>query len=189
MPHAIAPEIDQQVAFLHRCRSVFPRLDADLVGKSSFEAPEYFKKQGHSVTVSLSEPMTTEFIHDLNELAHWLNENYVMRIYALLESHKLVGGSVSIRKDLDGWNEVDMVRRLRGKSATDRRATTRMTERKLRCTAGSSNTSSCPIDTRILTTTSIRSVLHVFSCLAEGCKKCAEAVLNARPSARIEGQT
>ena len=36
----VAAEIDRQVDFLHRCRSVFPRLHKDMVGQTEFEAPE-----------------------------------------------------------------------------------------------------------------------------------------------------
>jgi len=82
----IATEIDRQVDFLHRCRSVFPRLENGMVGQSAFRAPEYYQQLGYDVSVKLSAPMTAEFINGLFEMGHWLNENFVIRLWAILES-------------------------------------------------------------------------------------------------------
>jgi hypothetical protein len=73
----VAAEIDRQVDFLHRCRSVFPRLHNEMAGQTEFEAPEYYRQLGYNVSVKLSQPMTAEFIDGLFELGHWLNENFV----------------------------------------------------------------------------------------------------------------
>src|SRR5229473_656739 len=83
----VAAEIDRQVDFLHRCRSVFPRLHQGMAGQTEFSAPEYYRKLGYDVSVKLSEPMTEEFIDGLFELGHWLNENFVTRLWAILESN------------------------------------------------------------------------------------------------------
>jgi len=107
----VLAQIDVQIAFLLRCRSVFPRLGGDLVGQRTFEAPEYYRQHGHDVVVTLPEPMTAGFISDLNNLAHWLNENFVLRLFAVLESNGLF--RARIRNELDGHDEMDMTRRLR----------------------------------------------------------------------------
>jgi hypothetical protein len=54
--------------------------------------------------------MTGQFISDLNNLAHWLNENFVLRLFAVLESNGLYRAGI---KDLDGRDELDITRRLR----------------------------------------------------------------------------
>jgi len=41
---------------------------------------------GYDVSVKLSAPMTAEFINGLFEMGHWLNENFVIRLWAILES-------------------------------------------------------------------------------------------------------
>jgi hypothetical protein len=108
---AVTAQIDVQIGFLVRCRSVFPRLGRHLVGERVFKAPEYYRQHGHNVVVELPEPMTPDFINGLNSLAHWLNESFVLRLFAVLESHALF--TKGIRHDLDGHDEMDITRRLR----------------------------------------------------------------------------
>jgi hypothetical protein len=110
----IEAEIDEQIEFLHRSRSVFPRLGHHLVGKSKFEAPPYYRQLGFNVEVELGSPMTCEFIDGLNDIAHWINENFVLRLFAVLASHGLFDGT-PIRIDVDGHEEMDILRRLRNK--------------------------------------------------------------------------
>ena len=81
------------------------------MGQRTFEAPQYYRQQGHNVVVTLSDPMTAEFISDLNNLAHWLNENLVLRLFAVLDSNGLF--RARIQQDLDGHDEMDITRRLR----------------------------------------------------------------------------
>jgi hypothetical protein len=116
MPEDVVAQIDRQVAFLHRCRAVFPRLGSELVGQSKFEAAEYFKQQGHNVEVQLSMPLTEALLNELNELAHWLNENFIVRLYAVMDGNHLAGGT-PINQQLDGWEELDILRRLRSQIA------------------------------------------------------------------------
>lgn len=108
----VAVEIDRQLEILHRCRSVFPRLDANMAGQSEFRAPGYYQQLGLNVSVKLSEPMTTEFIDGLFDLGHWINENFVVRLWSILESNGVRG---KINQELQGWQDVDLVRRLRNK--------------------------------------------------------------------------
>jgi hypothetical protein len=115
MAESVADQIDRQVAFLHRCRAVFPRLDTALVGETKLEASEYFKQQGHSIEIQLSSPLTEDLLYELNELAHWLNENFVVRLYAVMESNQLVSEKIKIDQALEGWEELDILRRLRNK--------------------------------------------------------------------------
>lgn len=113
MADSVAEQIDRQVDFLYRCRAVFPRLDSGLVGAMQFEASEYLQKRGHHFVMELATPLTKEAIAELNEIAHWLNENFVVRLYAVMESHQLVSNNIKIRQDLDGHEELDILRRLR----------------------------------------------------------------------------
>jgi|SRR5688572_18980378 len=108
---AIAAEIDKQIEILHRCRSVFPRLDNSLVGQTEFRAPGYYQQLGLDVSVKLSSPMTAEFIDGLFDLGHWINENFVVRLWSILESN----GIKTVNQELDNWRDVELVRRLRNK--------------------------------------------------------------------------
>jgi len=113
LSQSVAVEIDEQIDHLHRTRSVFPRLSHHLVDSSRFEAPAYYRQLGLHVQVELEQPMTVAFIDGLNEIAHWINENFVLRLYAVLESHRLF--QPEIRKDIAGHEEMDILRRLRNK--------------------------------------------------------------------------
>ena len=107
----IVLEIDTQIERLHRCRSVFPRLGRHLAGQKTFEAPAYYRQLGFDVVVALQQPMTEEFIDTLNNLAHWLNENFILRLYAVLESNSMYRSKLD--QNLPGYDEMDIVRRLR----------------------------------------------------------------------------
>jgi len=107
----VVAQIEVLIEFLHRSRSVFPRLGADMVGRKMFEAPQYYRQHGHDVVVRLPEPMTAEFVNGLNSLAHWLNENFVLRLYAVLDAQRLF--REGIRNGVDGHEEIDITRRLR----------------------------------------------------------------------------
>jgi hypothetical protein len=111
----VGAEIDRQVEFLHRCRSVFPRLQSNMAGQTEFEAPQYYRQLGYNVSVKLAQPMTAEFIDGLFELGHWLNENFVTRLWAILESNQIVSKTSKIDQGLENWRDVDLLRRLRNK--------------------------------------------------------------------------
>jgi hypothetical protein len=71
-----------------------------------------------SVLPALDHLMSTYNRLHLNRLrntpeGHWINEAFVVRLWAVLESHRVVTGSKRIRQDLDGWRAVDICRRLR----------------------------------------------------------------------------
>jgi hypothetical protein len=111
----VATEIDRQVDFLHRCRSVFPRLHKNMAGQTEFSAPDYYQQLGYNVSVKLPAPMTPEFIEGVFELGHWLNENFVTRLWAILESNHVVSRTSKIDQGLANWRDVDLLRRLRNK--------------------------------------------------------------------------
>ena len=110
----VAQQIDDQIAFLHRCRSVFPRLGPHLVGQKRFETAPYYQQQGLQVDIELSTPATADFIEDFNNLAHWLNENFVLRLFAVLDSHQMFK-NLSTCRHLEGYEDMDILRRLRNK--------------------------------------------------------------------------
>ena len=109
----IAEQIDREVDYLHQCRSVFPRLDKSMVGRKEFQAPEYYRGLGYSTVVKLSEPMTAAFIDNMFELGNWLNESFIVRLHGVMEANGLIGKTTGIDQVCDGWEEVDLMRRLR----------------------------------------------------------------------------
>lgn len=47
------------------------------------------------------------------EPGHWINEAFVVRLWAVLEAHHVVDGNKRIDHNLEGWEEVQLCRRLR----------------------------------------------------------------------------
>jgi hypothetical protein len=113
MQDAVVRQIDEQIQYLRRVRSLFPRLSTDLVGHTEFPTPPYYAYIGLGVWFRFSSPLTSEFITEFNDLAHWINQNFVLRLYAVLESNGLISQTIRIHPDIEGHDEVDILRRLR----------------------------------------------------------------------------
>jgi hypothetical protein len=113
MQDTVVRQIDEQIQYLHRSRSLFPRLSTDLVGHTEFPTPPYYGNMGLGIWFRFSSPLTYAFITEFNDLAHWINQNFVLRLYAVLESNGLISQTIRIRPDIEGHNEVDIIRRLR----------------------------------------------------------------------------
>lgn len=72
-------EIDRQIYLLHRTRSVFPRLEQELVGQQEFESPDYYKRLGFKASFEVPEGISQEFVDGFFEVGHWINENFLLR--------------------------------------------------------------------------------------------------------------
>jgi hypothetical protein len=84
-----------------------------LIGEKNWKtAPFYFNK-GFPINFSSKQPLTEKYIQTNNEIGHWLNQNFIVRLYAMLESHQIVSEEIKIDQKLKGWKELDLVRRLR----------------------------------------------------------------------------
>lgn len=117
MSQRIAKEIDRQVEFLHFCRSFIPHLSTQLAGAKKFPTAPYYRNKALQITFEFSSPLTTDFIDHFNDLGHWINQNFILRLFALLESNCVISESIKIRQDLEGHEEMDLLRRLRQKFA------------------------------------------------------------------------
>ena len=73
----------------------------------------YYIKQGFDITFVFSEGVSAEGIDRINEIGHWISQNFVVRLCALLESFSVLSNKISIDFNLDGANHVNIVRRLR----------------------------------------------------------------------------
>jgi hypothetical protein len=106
----ILEEINELRELLLRCRSVFPTLPAGLVGCSEFETAPFYKSRGYNVQIKLGSPITKEYIEHTLILGKWINENSVIRLYGIMDHSRLLKG---IDKNIQGWREVDLMRRMR----------------------------------------------------------------------------
>jgi hypothetical protein len=70
---------------------------------------------GLEISFVLSRGLTSDDIERNNAIAHWMNENAIVRLCALMEYRKLIPreGEGKIDQDVQGWKELDPLRRLR----------------------------------------------------------------------------
>lgn len=112
--------IDVQVKQLLEVRAVFPHMNKNLVGARQFNTAPLYRNRGHDITFAFSRPLTEEDIDRYHAIGHWINQSFVLRLWALLEGHRVVGSSGSereINQSLPGHDEVDILRRLRNEFA------------------------------------------------------------------------
>jgi hypothetical protein len=106
-------QIDAQLKNLLTARAMFPHMREHLVGKKECTTAPFYWNRGFKITFSFAEPLTALKIADSNQIGHWINQNYIVRLYALLASFSVISDTRSINTQLDGHDDVDILRRLR----------------------------------------------------------------------------
>jgi hypothetical protein len=164
---------------------MFPYMKENLIGARSCRTAPFYRHHGLDVDFTFAEPLTAESIGQMNEIGYWINQNYVVRLFALLQSHNIVSETKSINKELLGHEEIDILRRLRhefahtagwyhNEDAQERRLRNRIIDHfslKEANHPASGRMFPIPID-------------EVLIPLTEGCKRYAEALLNCEGKAR-----
>jgi hypothetical protein len=98
--------------YLH-CRAFFPCVTRESVGTKTVRTAPYYIAQGCDMTLEFGKPLSAEAIDRINEIGHWISQNFVIRLCAVLESFGVISERVSIDPKLDGARHVDIVRRLK----------------------------------------------------------------------------
>lgn len=115
--NSLIEEIDKQLEHLRTVRALFPYLDDNAIGKKNFNTAPYYQNLGFNINFGCSKKLERADVDKINSTGHWINQNYVIRIYSLLEEHNVLSNKIGIDKNIDGWKEVDLIRRLRHKFA------------------------------------------------------------------------
>ncbi len=112
-------EIENQLDFLMNARSVFPHLTNRMVGRTQFETPPFYQIRGFNITFNFAQPLTENDVTRISAIGHWINQNYVIRLCAILEANGIIlkKEKGKINNQLEGHKEVDIVRRLRNQFA------------------------------------------------------------------------
>ena len=97
----------------NNCRAHFPYIQEDAVGATSAQTAPYYVAQGFNISFVFSEGLSKEGILKINQIGHWINQNFVIRLCALLESYHVLSNSIKIDFDIDGAEQINIVRRLR----------------------------------------------------------------------------
>lgn len=112
-------QINLQFEYLLSLRTLFPFMDASMTGQSVFRTAPYYRNKGFDLRFDFGRKLIQEDIQKIISIGHWINQNYIIRICSLLEVNDIIPpiGKGNINQALQGWEEVDLVRRLRHKFA------------------------------------------------------------------------
>jgi hypothetical protein len=102
----IIDEIDDLRDIFLQCKSLFPVLSDQLVGKNSFQTAPYYQSRGYNVSIHTGKPITKDFIDRYSQIGRWINENAIIRLFGILNYYKHVGQKYQIDKGLPGWEHV-----------------------------------------------------------------------------------
>lgn len=105
--------IRDQLDLLQRSRVALPHFDEAAVGGRVFKSAPSFAARGLAVQFEFPKGLTESQRRKFHEIGHWINQNFVLRLYSVLESGKVVGRYIDIDHSLTGSEHVDTVRLLR----------------------------------------------------------------------------
>jgi len=97
----------------NNCRAHFPSVTEESIGTKAVRTAPYYIKQGFDITFVFSEGISADGIDKINEIGHWISQNFVVRLCALLEFFGVLSKNINIDFNLDGAEHVNIVRRLR----------------------------------------------------------------------------
>ena len=111
----VIQQIDDQIEKLHRVRAAFPYMEDSLYGHKQFRTPPYYRQFGIDIVFCFTAPLKQEDITRLNAIGLWISQNFIIRLYAFLEYHGIIPpeGKGRLKQDLDGFDEIEILRRLR----------------------------------------------------------------------------
>lgn len=113
----IVSQIKYQWRTLLSTRAVFPHMRGNMVGATKCSTAPLYRNRGYDISFNFAEPLTIERIREVNGIGYWINQNYVIRVYALLDSYGVISQTTSIDSQLSGHEEIDILRRLRNEFA------------------------------------------------------------------------
>jgi hypothetical protein len=84
----LCAEIEEQWLFLLMTRSVF-HANFYLNQHKDYESPEFYSQYGFKFKISIPEVLNENWAVASKGVAVWLNQNYIIRLYGILDSRKL----------------------------------------------------------------------------------------------------
>jgi len=112
--------------YVIKSRSHVPSFAGSLVGRQVVKTAPWYSVKGYPLSFIFTDPLTDQDISRLNEIAHWMNQNIIIRLYAILDCHGLLNTlffddnrriKQGINKRVDNWEFVEVVRQLRNRFA------------------------------------------------------------------------
>lgn len=110
-------EMDQLWRKHKACRALFPYATEELIGERLVRTGGFYSRDGLDVVCDFGVPLTAERIGEINDVGHYLNQNFVVRLYSLLESYRIISETIKIDWKIDAAADLDILRRLRNRFA------------------------------------------------------------------------
>jgi hypothetical protein len=83
------------------------------LGQTRISTAPYYSSQGFDIDFIFKTPLTEEDRKRINEIGHWLNQNFVIRLCAVLAYFKVFSNSIKIDFNFEGAEHDNIVRRLK----------------------------------------------------------------------------
>lgn len=111
----VCAQVDRQVEYLLRTRAVFPAINESKVGRTSFPTAPYYQQAGINVDFRFPDGITLDLVQTINSIGHWINQNFAIRLCAVLEYYGVIAptGQGTLDDSLPGFQDINIVRRLR----------------------------------------------------------------------------
>lgn len=97
----------------NNCKAHFPYMPKSAKGMKELRTAPYYSHQGFDLKLVLAEGIFEEIIIKVNEVGHWINQNAIIRLCAILESYHVMSNTIAINFNYDGAEQLNIARRLR----------------------------------------------------------------------------
>ena len=104
--------IKEQLEILLQLRRFFPAMDESMEGSRVVDAPPLYENLMGPIKLRYAEPLTKEAIQQHGKIAHWVNQAFPIKLYALLESRGVTKDGIDTC--LDGGEDLRILKKLRG---------------------------------------------------------------------------
>ena len=112
-PEEIKRDIELLLFLFKTSKSFFMFINKDDIGK--IEIGPYKIREELEAYVRFDKEISEEIRELNNSVGHYLNQNFIIRLYSLLNYHNVLGSLKKLDKNVPGWEDIDILRRLRHK--------------------------------------------------------------------------
>lgn len=111
--NCIIKQIDEFRSFHVKVRARFPYLSESVIGTDSIKLPAFYKNEGIDLLLKFDREIDNSIREENNAIGHFANQNFILRLFAIMNYYGFVGDNISLVKESPGFQEVDILRRLR----------------------------------------------------------------------------
>jgi hypothetical protein len=99
----------------NNCKAHFPYVPLAAKGAKKVRTAPFYIEQGFDIEFYFSKGISEEGIQRINQIGHWLNQNFIIRLCAILESFEVISKAETNKIDFkfEGAKHVNIERRLR----------------------------------------------------------------------------